>query len=44
VTWNLIPGSTFTMSLASTVLEGLAVTSHNGGTLGTATIDTVKPS
>jgi hypothetical protein len=44
VTWNLIAGSTFTMTLGSTVLEGLAVTSHNSGILGTATMDTVKPS
>jgi hypothetical protein len=44
VTWNLIPGSTFTMSLGPTVLEGLAVTSHNSGTLGTVTMDSVVPS
>jgi hypothetical protein len=44
VTWTLIPGSTFTMSLGPTVLEGLAVTSHNSGTLGTVTMDSVVPS
>ncbi|QNK81543.1 hypothetical protein [Nakamurella sp. PAMC28650] len=38
--WALIPGSTTTMNLPSTVLEGLAVSSHHPGTLGivTATI------
>jgi Tfp pilus assembly protein PilX len=44
VTWTLIPGSTFTMSLGSTLLEGLAVTSHNSGVLGTVTMDAVEPS
>jgi hypothetical protein len=40
VTWTLIPGSTATLSLGSS-LAGLAVTSHKNGTLGTVTIDTV---
>jgi hypothetical protein len=37
----LIPGSIVTMNLPSTLLEGLAVTSHNPGVLGGATIDSV---
>ena len=41
ITWTLIAGSTFTMTLGSTLLEGLAVTSHHVGALGTATMDTV---
>ena len=41
VTWTPIAGSTATVSLGSTVLAGLAVTSHNTGTLSTVTIDSV---
>src|SRR5216683_2451028 len=41
VTWTLIPGSTATLSLGSSLLAGLAVTSHKNGTLGTVTMDTV---
>jgi hypothetical protein len=41
VTWTLIPGSTATLSLGSSLLAGLAVTSHHSGTLGTVTMDTV---
>ncbi len=41
VTWTLIPGSTATLSLGSSLLAGLAVTSHKDGTLGTVTMDTV---
>jgi hypothetical protein len=41
MTWTLIPGSTATMSLGSSLLAGLAVTSHHSGTLGTVTMDTV---
>ncbi len=39
--WTVIPGSTFTMSLPAVLLGGLAVTSHNAGQLGTATMDSV---
>jgi hypothetical protein len=39
--WSLIPGSTFTMNLGATLLEGLALTSHNNGVPGTATMDSV---
>jgi hypothetical protein len=42
VTWSLIAGSTVTLNLGSTVLEGLAVTSHSTGTLSTVTMDTVQ--
>ena len=40
-TWTLIPGSTATMSLGSTVLAGLAVTSHNSGVSGSVGINSV---
>jgi hypothetical protein len=43
VTWTLIPGSTFSLTLPSTLLEGLAVTSHNSGVLCGVTMDTVQP-
>jgi outer membrane lipoprotein-sorting protein len=43
VNWTVIPGSSFTMSLPATLLGGLAVTSHNAGELGTATMDAVTP-
>jgi hypothetical protein len=33
VTWTLIPGSTINLNLGSSLLAGLAVTSHNNGTL-----------
>lgn len=42
VKWVLIAGSTFTMNLPSTVLEGLAVTSHHSGVLSTVTMDSVS--
>ena len=42
VNWALIAGSTFTMNLPSTMLEGLAVTSHNTGALSTVTMDSVS--
>jgi hypothetical protein len=42
VTWTLIAGSTVTLNLGSSVLEGLAVTSHNTGTPGTVTMDAVQ--
>jgi outer membrane protein assembly factor BamB len=41
VTWTAIAGSTVTLNLGSTLLAGLAVTSHNAGVLGTAIMDTV---
>jgi hypothetical protein len=41
VTWTLIPGSTATLTLGSSLLAGLAVTSHHSGTLGTVTMDTI---
>lgn len=40
--WALIAGSTFTMNLPLTVLEGLAVSSHNTGALCTVTMDSVS--
>jgi hypothetical protein len=43
-TWNLIAGSTFTMTLGPTVLEGLAATSHHSGALSTVTMDNVTAS
>jgi hypothetical protein len=42
-TWTVIPGSATTLALPSMVLAGLAVTSHNSGALGTATMDSVSP-
>jgi hypothetical protein len=44
VTWTVIPGSTITLNLGSTLLAGLAVTSHNSGALGVVTMDTVVTS
>jgi hypothetical protein len=44
VSWALIAGSTFTMNLPSAMLEGLAVTSHNTGALGTVTMEGAGPS
>ena len=41
VTWTLIPGSTASLTLGSSLLAGLAVTSHNSGALGTVTMDGV---
>ena len=42
VTWTPVPGSTFTIpGLGPTMLAGLAVTSHNAGVVGTATVDSV---
>jgi hypothetical protein len=41
VTWTLIPGSTATLTLGSSLLAGLAVTSHHDGVLGAVTMDTV---
>jgi hypothetical protein len=41
VAWTLIPGSTATLTLGSSLLAGLAVTSHHDGVLGTVTMDGV---
>ncbi len=43
VTWTTIAGSGATLALGSTVLAGLAVTSHTSGQLGTVTFDSVSP-
>lgn len=42
VTWTLIPGSTVTTNIGTSLLAGLAVTSHNSGVLGTVTMDHVN--
>jgi hypothetical protein len=42
VTWTLLPGSTATLSLGTSLLAGLAVTSHNTGALGTVTMNDVS--
>ncbi|MBV9380029.1 MAG: hypothetical protein JO242_05095, partial [Streptosporangiaceae bacterium] len=42
VSWTLIPGSAVTLSLGTSLLAGLAVTSHNGGVLGTVTMNSVQ--
>ena len=39
--WTAIPGSTVSLSMSGTLLAGLAVTSHDGGAMGTVTFDTV---
>ena len=44
LTWTLVAGSSITLNMSGPVLAGLAVTSHNGGTLSTATFDTVSVS
>jgi hypothetical protein len=43
-TWTLIPGSTATVSLGSTVLAGLAVTSHNSRVNCTVVMNSVSVS
>jgi outer membrane protein assembly factor BamB len=40
VTWTPVPGASVTLTMPGTLLAGLAVTSHNGGAMGTATFDT----
>jgi hypothetical protein len=40
--WTLIPGSTITINLGTSMLAGLAVTSHNSGILGKVTMNHVK--
>ncbi len=42
VSWTPIAGSTATVDLGTTILAGLAVTSHNTGTLSTVTMDAVS--
>lgn len=43
VNWTFIPGSTITLdSMSGTLLVGMAVTSHNGAALSTATYDSVN--
>jgi hypothetical protein len=42
VAWTLIPGSAITINLGTSMLAGLAVTSHNSGVLGTVTMKHVK--
>ena len=43
VSWTLIPGSSQTINaMPTTVLAGMAVTSHNAGLLGSAAFDTVS--
>ena len=41
-TWNLVAGSSVTLNMSGPLSAGLAVTSHNGGTLSTVTFDTVS--
>jgi len=42
VTWTAVPNSTVTLALPSSLLAGLAITSHNAATLGAATLGTVR--
>ncbi len=42
VNWTAIGGSSLTLALGSTLLAGMAVTSHQSGTLSTVTFDTVS--
>jgi outer membrane protein assembly factor BamB len=39
--WTAIPNSTVSITMPSTALAGMAVTSHNDGTLGSASFDKV---
>lgn len=41
-TWTLVPGSAQNLGLTGAALAGLAVTSHNWGVLGSATLDTLR--
>jgi hypothetical protein len=41
VNWSYVIGTCLTLNLSSPTLAGLAVTSHNTGTVSTATFDTV---
>jgi len=40
-TWTPIPGASVSLAITGSMLAGVAVTSHNGGTMTTATFDTV---
>ena len=40
-TWTAITGSALTLNMPGQLLEGMAVTSHNGGTTGTADVDSI---
>jgi len=42
--WTLLTGSSVTLSMSGSVLAGMAVTSHNPGSLSTVTFDTVSVS
>jgi hypothetical protein len=42
VTWTLIAGSSYTVALGSTLLAGVAVTSHNASALGTVVASNVS--
>jgi hypothetical protein len=42
--WTLLTGSSVTLNLSGSLLGDLAVISHNGKVLGTATLDTVSVS
>ncbi len=42
VTWNLIAGSSMTLTLTGSLMEGMAVTAHNGDALSTVTFTDVK--
>ena len=40
VTWTAVPGASVSLGITVPMLAGLAVTSHNGGVMGTVTFDT----
>src|SRR2546423_8185697 len=42
VTWTPLAGSSITLNMSGSMLEGLAVTSHKTGTLSTVTFDTIS--
>jgi glucose/arabinose dehydrogenase len=42
--WKLVPGSTVTITVTGSMLEGLAVTSHDAAALSTVTMGSVIPS
>ncbi len=44
LTWTLVAGSSITLNMSGPLSGGLAVTSHNGGLLSTATFNTVSVS
>ncbi|HET8907219.1 MAG TPA: PQQ-binding-like beta-propeller repeat protein, partial [Ktedonobacterales bacterium] len=41
VTWTYVVGTSIILNMSNTALAGLAITSANGGTTGSATMDTV---